>query len=1048
MKCLSSPRSAILRIAFLLFILPVVNGKSVTYTWSGLTDTLWNTSTNWVGGLAPGDLTTDDIIIPTNCPFYPSLDSTISRTIGDLTIDSGATLSMAFVPGISFMIHGNFTNNGTLYQSGTSSIFLKGSAKTINGTGNFFGGPTAALYIDEGASYTLTTDVSVRYFFISATGSLDMNGYDIVTEFFFQIGNFYLRDGTLSIGGSWNASMWFNSYEYYGGLDGDTYNAYFTDSTFDAGTGTVYYNSGDTFTPAIQFVRSVNYYNLKVRTNNGFTTILGLSSPFTVDNTLEILNPGAAGGIVNTAYDITLNGDFYLGASGNALTFNLDHRIARSSPGTGTFTMGNLNTHQLNVTYADTSNWGISLGAAGASTPLTFYGTVTYTSDSTQSVMGNTYHHLTIDGTGIRNLTDHTTINGDLIIHTGSLDPTPFNYDMTIGGNLYNLSTLVLRSNTVTFGGTAAQNLTNSSGSAFTNTITASGAVGIPDNLPVGGVATADSVPTATALATASGARLEVTVPSGIGIYTGLQSINLTATHTRNSDLDLYLVSPDQTVFIISTDNGGMGADYSNITFSDAGNSTPPTTDSSFSGTIFKPEVQTFASYNGEMTGTWILYAIDDDSSNTGNLTNFSVTMNVIPSTTLNLYNMVINNSGTGLTINNNISIASSAVVTLTNGALLLNDHTLILNNTATTAIAGGSATAYIVSETNAAINNSIIQWKMGASTGAHIFPFGVNGSYIPFTFSKTTAGDADISVSTRATNSPDNLPLAGVSSVAAVTNMNSSSGGSAATSVIDRWWDISTSDTVTADLTFTYRGAENTMSVTPTGGITAQHWNGTTWDAPTGNGTGVTSGTGTVSVAGATTFSPWILTAMAAPLPISLLTFDAVCDQRNVAVNWSTITEINNDHFTVDKSMDGKKFTIVGTVKGSGNSIGLKNYSLTDFNPYKGTSYYRLTQTDYDGHSKIEKLIPVKNCFLNAIDVTVFNNMEGTITVCITAMQSENYSIIIRDILGKLIYAKNYKVAEGENTFQLTDVNLSMGAYFITVNDSNDRITKKIIVN
>ena len=145
---------------------------------------------------------------------------------------------------------------------------------------------------------------------------------------------------------------------------------------------------------------------------------------------------------------------------------------------------------------------------------------------------------------------------------------------------------------------------------------------------------------------------------------------------------------------------------------------------------------------------------------------------------------------------------------------------------------------------------------------------------------------------------------------------------------------------------------------------------------------------------------------------------------------------------------MDGKKFTIVGTVKGSGNSIGLKNYSLTDFNPYKGTSYYRLTQTDYDGHSKIEKLIPVKNCFLNAIDVTVFNNMEGTITVCITAMQSENYSIIIRDILGKLIYAKNYKVAEGENTFQLTDVNLSMGAYFITVNDSNDRITKKIIVN
>lgn len=526
-----------------------------------------------------------------------------------------------------------------------------------------------------------------------------------------------------------------------------------------------------------------------------------------------------------------------------------------------------------------------------------------------------------------------------------------------------------------------------------------------------------------------------------------LESINFSCSHPNNADLDFYLVSPDNTVLVISTDNGGTGDNYSNVTFSDAGSSTPPTANTNFSNVTYKPEGQTFASYTGTLTGDWVLYAIDDQSSNVGDLTSFSITVNKIAEATLNLYNMVVNNNSTGVTTNNDINIVNPAVVTLTKGAFFLNDHTLTLNNNATTAISAGSTTSYIVSETNSAINNGIILWKMGTTTGAHVFPFGLNGSYLPFTFNKTTSGAADISVSTRATSSSNNLPLAGVSSVAAVTNMSSVYGGSAVSSVIDRWWDITKSAAVTANLIFTYRGSENTISTSPTGTIKMQHWNGTAWDAPVGNGSGVTSGTGTVSVTGATTFSPWVAVTSIQPLPIDLLTFTAKCAKKKVILNWSTASEKNNDFFTIERSADGKLFTPIGVIPGSGNSNFQMNYSYTDSANSNKQAYYRLIQTDYDGTSKSHKIVAVDKCLDEENKISIFYNRQEEIMLNIQADADQLYVISLANILGKTLWDESYRAIEGTNTYSVETSNLSEGVYFLMVYTTTNKLTQKIYI-
>jgi gliding motility-associated-like protein len=156
----------------------------------------------------------------------------------------------------------------------------------------------------------------------------------------------------------------------------------------------------------------------------------------------------------------------------------------------------------------------------------------------------------------------------------------------------------------------------------------------------------------------------------------------------------------------------------------------------------------------------------------------------------------------------------------------------------------------------------NIVKWNTGTSSGNYIFPFGVGGTasnYIPFTFKKTTTGTAALNISTWATNQ-QNIPHPAASNVAAVKNMNGTA--DSVKNAIDRFWDIQSPTPVTADLTFSYRGSENTTLV-PTDTFKAQHWNGISWDSQVGPGNpGVTAGIGTVGpITGRSTFSPWMLT-------------------------------------------------------------------------------------------------------------------------------------------------------------------------------------------
>lgn len=84
-------------------------------------------------------------------------------------------------------------------------------------------------------------------------------------------------------------------------------------------------------------------------------------------------------------------------------------------------------------------------------------------------------------------------------------------------------------------------------------------------------------------------------------------------------------------------------------------------------------------------------------------------------------------------------------------------------------------------------------------------------------------------------------------------------------------------------------------------------------------------------------------------PLPVELVSFDAVKANDRVKMEWSTASEFQNRHFEIERSANGAQFYPIGQVPSAAAS-GVQHYIFWDPAPLSGHNYYRLRQVDLDG--------------------------------------------------------------------------------------------------
>ncbi len=373
---------------------------------------------------------------------------------------------------------------------------------------------------------------------------------------------------------------------------------------------------------------------------------------------------------------------------------------------------------------------------------------------------------------------------------------------------------------------------------------------------------------------------------------------------------------------------------------------------------------------------------------------------------------------------------SATGTLDLDGATLLLNGRTFSVFNAAATAVVdnGGSVRSESVDLA------SRFQWALGADVGEHRIPFSTAaGTALPFAFTPVApyAANTLLSVATYPT-APDNTPYA-VTPNQQVLHIMGFEVVDNSPNTVDRFWLVDLPNgNFTGELLLSYTPPEDaTMGPGP---VRAQRWleSAGTWQPPL---PGQSNPGLREALVPAVLFSEsvnpvnehiWAMAYANLPLPIELIAFDAIAvDNAHVHCLWTTASERDNDHFTVERSRDAVLFEEVGQVPGAGHSNTPLHYTFNDMRPYPGVSYYRLRQTDFDGTATWSQAVPVH--FTTTVGVSVYPNPNNGAFTIHRQQADLPLSLQLTDGLGRLVHSWNMPQGVDRQSVQF---DLASGAY------------------
>lgn len=347
----------------------------------------------------------------------------------------------------------------------------------------------------------------------------------------------------------------------------------------------------------------------------------------------------------------------------------------------------------------------------------------------------------------------------------------------------------------------------------------------------------------------------------------------------------------------------------------------------------------------------------------------------------------------------------------------------------------------------------NVLRWNISDATGTYVVPFGDDANdVLPLSMSISSSGSTggSIDFSTYPTAN-DNTPLPnGVTSIAHQNDPTNSIQQGAKT--YNRFWLTKSNHTTipSGNLSFAYKAAgmtgDLTYGSTP---MAAQFYNGTAWSLTqfgADDNNGIISG---IAFSNTSFGSAWTLVQNGAPLPITLVSFNAVWDnnEQSVArVFWSTASELDNDYFQVQRSKDGFNWFNIEKVEGAGTSINTLNYEIFDNRPLNGISYYRLKQVDFDGTESYSNIVALNKDQMNPAIAVYPNPASNIFHMYFSGFETEVVHINILDNSGRVVYQLNPNILN--NPGQVVDVrNFQSGVYFIHVTSETENFVEKIVI-
>jgi hypothetical protein len=184
-------------------------------------------------------------------------------------------------------------------------------------------------------------------------------------------------------------------------------------------------------------------------------------------------------------------------------------------------------------------------------------------------------------------------------------------------------------------------------------------------------------------------------------------------------------------------------------------------------------------------------------------------------------------------------------------------------------------------------------------------------------------------------------------------------------------------------------------------------------------------------------------------PLPVELTSFKGKVTESGINLEWETASEINNSHFDVERSSNGKTYEAIAIVKGRGTTSVASNYSFTDKLPQKGLNYYRLKQVDFDNTTSYSNTIAVTWDASETIEIALVPNpcLNGDCNIAISNAANLETLVQLKDMTGRVVYSKT--IRSDRHLLELPMANLKQykGLFFLTAATGKQVVHQRILL-
>ena len=184
--------------------------------------------------------------------------------------------------------------------------------------------------------------------------------------------------------------------------------------------------------------------------------------------------------------------------------------------------------------------------------------------------------------------------------------------------------------------------------------------------------------------------------------------------------------------------------------------------------------------------------------------------------------------------------------------------------------------------------------------------------------------------------------------------------------------------------------------------------------------------------------------------LPIELISFTGHEEDDHNLLEWQTATEIDNDYFIIERSLNGGTWDSIATVDGAGSSTQVVDYNFRDYDLYEGIAYYRLRQRDFNGTTTLSNVIYIVRTPQGGGVTSVYPvPSTGAVTIEYNTLYESNITVEVTGTGGRRVAVQKNAVVPGRNRIDIDLSNESNGTYVVHVTDelSGEVSVRRVVI-